>query len=258
LFCTFVIERHPLIFFKKKYVSLADLIPKGYVDIHSHLLPGIDDGSKNIYQTTKLVKMLNELGVEHFITTPHVMDDIWPNTTDKINNKLIETANLLRTFKINFTSFAAAAEYMIDDLFMNRLKNKDLLTLGDDYLLVEMSTFNPPINILEIIFEIKLAGYNPILAHPERYGYYFNNYNIYNELKKAGCYFQLNLLSLTDYYGSQVQKVAYKLLSDNLIDFTGTDTHNERQIMKLKDLIPNKELDEIEKCLKANCSFRIN
>ncbi|NER16866.1 tyrosine-protein phosphatase [Spongiivirga citrea] len=244
-----------MIFFKKKTVTLSDLIPKGYVDIHSHLLPGIDDGSKNIYQTTKLVKMLNEIGVEHFITTPHVMDDVWPNTTDRINNKLIETANLLKTFKINFSSFSAAAEYMIDDLFLKRLQKNDLLTIGEDYLLVEMSTFNPPINILEIIFEMKLAGYKPILAHPERYGYYFNKYKMYNDLKKAGCFFQVNLLSLTDYYGAQVQDTAFKLLSDNLIDFTGTDAHNERQINKLKDLIPNKEVNQIEKCLSANSIF---
>ncbi|MFP2994611.1 CpsB/CapC family capsule biosynthesis tyrosine phosphatase [Spongiivirga sp. MCCC 1A20706] len=247
-----------MIFFKKKTTKLSDLIPKGYVDMHSHLLPGIDDGSKTIYQTTKLVKMLNEIGVEHFITTPHIMDDVWPNTTDKINNKLIETANLLKTFKINFSSFSAAAEYMIDDLFLKRLNSKDLLTLGDDYLLVEMSTFNPPINILEIIFEVKVAGYKPILAHPERYGYYYNKYGAFKELKKAGCFFQLNLLSLTDYYGSQVQDIAYKLLSDNLVDFTGTDAHNERHITKLSDFIPNKEIDQLEKCLKANDVFLTN
>ncbi len=247
-----------MIFFKKKTVPLSELIPKGYVDIHSHLLPGIDDGSKNIYQTTKLVKMLNDLGVEHFITTPHIMDDVWPNTTDLINNKLIETANLLKTFKINFSSFAAAAEYMIDDLFLRRLKEKDLLTISTDHLLIEMSTFNAPINILEIIFEIKLAGYKPILAHPERYGYYYDKYHMFEELKKAGCLFQLNLLSLTDYYGSQVQKCAFKLLSDNMIDFTGTDAHNERQIKKLNNEVPSNLKDQIEKCLRANDIFKIS
>jgi tyrosine-protein phosphatase YwqE len=244
-----------LFFLKKKNIPIKSLIPKDYVDIHSHLLPGIDDGAKNIYDTTKLVSELNNFGINKFITTPHIMQDVWPNTTEKIEAKLLETKNLLATLKIENLKLDVAAEYMLDDLFTERLKNNNLLTLKDNYLLIEMSTLQPRLDILEVIFEIKLAGYQPILAHPERYHYYHKKPERYLELKKAGCDFQLNLLSLFNYYGESVQEMSYKLIEEELIDFTGTDVHNTYQIKKLHGEIPRKLELTFQTLLQKNTVF---
>ncbi len=244
-----------MFFLKKKTVPFKDLIPENYVDIHSHLLPGIDDGAKNIYDTTKLITELKEIGINNFITTPHIMEDVWPNTSERIQTKLTETKNLLSTFKIDDISIKAGAEYMVDDLFLKRLKDRDILTIKDDFVLIEMSTFHPRLNILDLIFEIKLAGYQPIMAHPERYFYFHGKFKMYDEFKSAGCDFQLNLLSLFDYYGKEVKNTAIKLLEGNLIDFTGTDVHNTIQVEKLKNDIPKKWENLLLSPLKNNIIF---
>lgn len=244
-----------MFFLKKKTIPFKDLIPANYVDIHSHLLPGIDDGSKNIYDTTKLITELKEIGINNFITTPHIMEDVWPNTTERVQTKLVETKNLLSTFKIDGISIRAGAEYMVDNLFLKRLMAKDILCLKDNFVLIEMSIFHPRLNILDVLFEIKLAGYQPILAHPERYSYYHNKFDRYTELKNAGCDFQLNLLSLFNYYGKEVKDASLKLLEAGLIDFTGTDVHNTIQIERLKNNVPKKWEGILTSPLKNNVIF---
>src|SRR5690606_27163370 len=135
--------------------------------------------------------------------------------------------------------------YMIDYHFENLLNDKNLFTLKGNFVLVELSYFQPPINLEEIIFKINTNGYLPILAHPERYAYYHNNKNYYNKLKELGCYLQLNLLSLSNYYGTNVEKIANYLIDENLIDFTATDVHNEKQI----ELLSNINLHKNQKVL---------
>ena len=130
---------------------------------------------------------------------------------------------------------------MLDSHFENLLKQEHLFTLKSNYVLIEMSYFQPPINLEALIFKIKLKGYIPVLAHPERYTYYHNNLNYFNRLKALGCLFQLNLLSLSEYYGKSVQKTANYLLNENLIDFAGTDAHNMYQVETLTNLILSKK-----------------
>ncbi|WP_373941194.1 histidinol phosphatase [Polaribacter sejongensis] len=223
-----------MIFFKKKEIPLIDFFPDGFVDIHSHLLPGIDDGAKNIETSIALITKMRSYGIKSIITTPHVLGDLYQNSSDIIKDKLREVQAALQRKNITDLTINAAAEYMMDEQFSELLEKNDILTLKDNYVLVEMSYFSAPINLYEILFEIQVKGYKPVLAHPERYSFLHNDFNHYYKLKKAGCLFQLNLLSLTEQYGKGVQKISEKILKENLYDFVGTDTHHNNHLELLK------------------------
>lgn len=225
-----------MLFFKKKNIPLPELFSDNFVDIHSHLLPGIDDGAKDIKDTLALISKMYSYGIKNFITTPHVLGDVYPNSTETIKEKVEEVKQALRSNNFVDVTFRAAAEYMLDEQFVARLLKNDILTLKDNYILVEMSYFNAPYNLYEILFDIQLKGYKPILAHPERYNFYHNEFENYYKLKKAGCVFQLNLLSLTEQYGKGVQKTAEKLLKENMYDFVGTDTHHQNHLKLLEKI----------------------
>lgn len=245
-----------MLFFKKKNIPLTDLFPEGFVDIHSHLLPGIDDGAKNLDDSIELIKKMSGYGIKNFITTPHVLGDVYPNSSSTIKDKLKVVHNELKSRDIKGISISAAAEYMMDEQFVKLLENDDILTLKDNYILVEMSYFNAPFNLFEILFEIQLKGYKPILAHPERYNFYHNDFNNYYKLKKAGCLFQLNLLSLTPQYGSNVQKISSKLLQENMYDFVGTDTHHDKHLELLTQIGTEKIKKSILNLLENNKRFK--
>lgn len=241
-----------MIFLKKKQIPLNHFFPEGFVDIHSHLLPGIDDGAKNIDQSLALILEMRSNGIKNFITTPHVLGDVYPNSSTTIQTKLKEVKQALISKGISDVSLKAAAEYMLDEQFTELLEKDDILTLKDNFILVEMSYFNAPFNIYDLLFEIQLKGYKPILAHPERYNFYHHDINHYYKLKKAGCLFQLNLLSLTEHYGKGVQKTSEKLLKENLYDFVGTDTHHQHHLAILKKIGTKKNLKNIEHLLLNN------
>jgi protein-tyrosine phosphatase len=235
-----------LLFFKKKQPFLKDLIPNNYIDIHSHLLPSIDDGAKDIEATLFLVNSLKDMGVSEFITTPHIFSGFWDNTKSGIENTTQETITILNNNDLKIP-FKAAAEYLLDDHFVSLFKTREILTLKDNHVLVEMSYLNPPIHLYDILFELQVAGYAPVLAHPERYLFYHKNFEQYNKLKNAGCLFQLNLLSTVGYYGTEVAEAAKKLLNQGLIDYVGSDVHHKKHIesfnksVLLKDLQPLKD-----------------
>lgn len=245
-----------MFFFNKPKNRLEDLIPENYVDIHSHLLPGIDDGSTDNENTLFLVNSLRDYGFSQFITTPHVITGVWNNTREGILGREGETKNYLESKGIG-QPFKAAAEYMMDDTFYKLMKTEELLTIKDNYVLVEMSYINPPRQLYEILYELQIAGYKPVLAHPERYNFYHQKFEEYNKLKKAGCLFQINLLSVTGYYGKPVLDISRKLLDSNMIDFTGSDTHHERHINAFKNPVRLKQTDNLVKALKNNSLFSI-
>lgn len=233
-------------FFKSKPV-LKDLIPDNYIDIHSHLLPGIDDGSSAFAETLMLSQGMNAIGFSQFITTPHIMENVWDNSKDQIQTLEKKTIEELK--KNHFIApFKAAAEYLMDDQFIRLFQSGELLTLKDNYVLVEISYTNPPIHLYTIIFDLRVAGYIPVLAHPERYVFYHYNFEEYAKLKKAGCLFQLNLLSVVDYYGVGITKIVEKLLKKGLYDFVGSDIHHFNHLLsfdqkvKIKDILPLKEV----------------
>lgn len=244
-----------MLFFKKKEIPLKELFSENFIDIHSHLLPGIDDGSKSMENTIELIERMNSYGIKNFVTTPHVLGDVYPNSSGLIKEKLEEVKTELLKRGMNDVHFRAAAEYMMDEQFVERLKNNEILTIKDNYVLVEMSYFSAPYNLYDVLFEIQLKGYKPILAHPERYNFYHGDFNNYYKLKKAGCVFQLNLLSLTEQYGKGVQKTAQKLLKENLYDFVGTDTHHMNHLRLLKKIGTEKIKKQIENLLKNNAKL---
>lgn len=233
-------------FFQSK-PKLKDLIPDNHVDIHSHLLPGIDDGARTFKDTLKLIQALQGFGFSQFITTPHVMEHVWNNSAEAI--KIKERTTLLELEKNEIkVPFCAAAEYMLDDHFSQLLQSEKLLPLQQNYVLVEMSYLNAPIQLYTFLFDLQVAGYIPVLAHPERYLFYHSNFDEYLKLKKAGCLFQLNVLATVGYYGNEVTKIAEKLLQKGMYDFVGSDVHHTNHIaafdkkVKIKDLSPLKEV----------------
>jgi len=212
------------------------------VDIHSHLLPGIDDGVKSIEETVYILKIMQSLGYEKIITTPHVMSDYYPNSEQDIRSKLEETNELISKHQLGI-ELEAAAEYYLDENLMFKLSNKEkLLTFGNNYLLFETSFFNKPIFLEEAVFNMNTHGYQPILAHPERYIYLHGNHKLVEKLKNMNVLFQMNILSLTGFYSIECKKFALKLLKDKQIDFVGTDCHSALQADEIFNQANNKYL----------------
>ena len=240
--------------FLKKKKLLKDLIPSNHVDIHSHLLPGIDDGASTLDDTLFLTEQMQQLGIEQCVTTPHIFTNVWDNTREIIESTFHDTSAILNNQRN--LSLRYAAEYMVDPNFVIRFQNEPLLTLKENYVLIEISYINPPIQLLNIIFELQVAGYRPVLAHPERYPYYHHNYREYEKLKNAGCLFQLNLLSTVGYYGNEVAKSGALLLKKGLIDFVGSDIHHAKHIEAFSNRVLLKDLRPLQKAIENNQFFR--
>lgn len=201
--------------------------------MHSHLIPGIDDGSKDMETSISLIRGLMDLGYKKIITTPHINADIYPNTPEIIRAGLAAVTEEARRLQLD-VQLHAAAEYLMDDRFYEMLtQGQPLLTLKDNLLLVELSFVVPNINLKELLFEIQLKGYQPVLAHPERYLYFGANKTWYDELRDAGCLFQLNLLSLRGYYGPDSQQLANWLVKKQYVDLLGSDMHHQRHLEML-------------------------
>jgi len=245
-----------LSFFKSK-PKLQELIPDNYVDIHSHLIPGIDDGAVTLEDSFRLTKALQGFGTKQVITTPHVIQNVWDNSALQIKEKELSTIIALEKNQI-LIPFRAAAEYMLDENFVRLFRSEKLLTLKDNFVLVEMSYINPPIQLYSILFDMQVAGYIPILAHPERYLFYHNNFEEYNKLKTAGCHFQLNLLSTVGYYGEPITQITNKLLQKGFYDFVGSDVHHDRHIAAFEQNVKIKELTRLEQIIASNQFFRID
>ena len=212
--------------------------------MHSHLIPGIDDGAPTIEESTNLIKALCEFGYTRLITTPHIMSDFFKNTPENIMKGLEQLKKIVKETGIP-VEIEAAAEYYVDFEFISLLNQNKLLTLGDNYVLIELSLYNPPSNLKEIIFELQTANYKVILAHPERYSYWYPEMDNFRDLHERGVYFQLNIGSLTGSYGGVTRKIAEKMIHYNMISFLGTDTHGKRHIQMIKELLRNKLLKQL-------------
>jgi protein-tyrosine phosphatase len=232
--------------FRKKDFLIDHL--EGIIDIHNHILPGIDDGAQNVEESIGLLEKFRDLGITKFIATPHIMNDYYPNTPETINSALtLLKKEISENKSLKNTEIRFAAEYMMDQNFLELMKTEKLLSLQENMVLVEMSYFQAPINLNEILFKLQTNGYKPVLAHPERYAFYHTkDLSKYEELKNRGCLFQLNTLSLTPHYGSNMQKIAYKLLENGMIDFIGSDTHRLQHLEKIETItIQKKTKDSI-------------
>ncbi|TRX20903.1 histidinol phosphatase [Flavobacterium franklandianum] len=245
-----------LSFFKSKPL-LKDLIPDNYIDIHSHLLPGIDDGAQTFEDSLHLINALQGLGTTQIITTPHIFQNFWENNSQNIKANEEVTRKELNKNNIHIP-FRAAAEYMMDDSFVKLFQSVELLTLKDNYVLVEMSYINAPIQLYSILFDLQVAGYIPVLAHPERYVFYHNNFEEYKKLINAGCLLQLNLLSVVGYYGEGIAKIAEKLLQKGMYSFVGSDVHHNNHMAAFQQKIRIKETIPLKEVIANNQFFRID
>lgn len=206
--------------FQQKQTLIESGILRGMTDYHSHLLPGVDDGVQTVEESLEILRLYEQLGIREVWFTPHIMEDI-PNTTAGLRSRFEQ-------FQKSYTGnirLHLAAEYMLDNLFKERLAHRDLLPLGTEgnHLLVETSYFNPPMDLYGMMEKIKSAGFIPVLAHPERYTYMGEK--DYHRLKEAGVMFQSNLPSLVGGYGNPVKKKVEELYSKAMINLYGTDTH---------------------------------
>jgi protein-tyrosine phosphatase len=204
-------------------------------DMHSHILPGIDDGARDIAGSLELLNGMYDLGIRKVVATPHIIADLYRNDAATINTALDKVKEAVAIAGLEM-EISAAAEYMLDDYFVSLLRSgSPLLKLHDNIILTEQSYASPNDNLQEIAFEIMTNGYLPIMAHPERYFYYHNQYDAYDRLKDLGFLFQVNLLSLTGYYGKPVAKVAKFLFEEGMVDFVGTDMHHTKHLSTLKE-----------------------
>jgi tyrosine-protein phosphatase YwqE len=216
--------------FKKKEAELKSQIgvcdySAIKVDMHSHVLPGIDDGAQTPSDSIELIKKMQGLGIKKIIATPHIMVDYYKNNAETINNALEILKAELNNEGIDI-DLAAAAEHYFDETFEDLVNTGKLMTMGDNFVLFEIPTLAPPHNLIEIIRRMMELRYKPILAHPERYPYF--KLENFKTIKGYGCRLQLNTISLTGYYGKQAKKTAEELADNNLLDFISSDMHHPR------------------------------
>ncbi len=221
--------------FQKRIAPLVDLSALK-TDIHSHLIPGIDDGSRNIEESIALVRKLMELKYEKIVTTPHINYNYPNNTPELILKELKKLNDALKNEGISIT-IEAAAEYLVDDGFEEKFLSGNLLTFGKKHLLIEFSYHFPPTNLVNLIFKLQVEGYKIVLAHPERYTYWHKSMETYEDLKNRGVYFQLNMVSLTGIYSHHIRRIAEKLIDNNMIDFVGTDLHHLNYFNSINDCL---------------------
>lgn len=203
-------------------------------DIHCHIIPGIDDGSPDAATSADLIERMQNWGVKRIIASPHVTLGTFENDRSTIEPALAELrAELVR--RGNDIEVTSHAEYRIDDLFSRRLETGDIMPLPGNYILIENSFMQEPWNLDNLVFELQVRGLIPILAHPERYPYYYNKKERFRNLHNAGLHFQINLLSLAEAYGKAEKKIAEMLIKEELVDFIGTDLHR----MSHADVIDN-------------------
>jgi tyrosine-protein phosphatase YwqE len=206
-------------------------------DMHSHLLPGLDDGAETVEQSIEMLKELRAVGYRKLVMTPHVMGDFYKNTPEGIRAALAVLQEAATNAGITDVQLECAAEYYLDEWFGQRLdRNDELLTFGGEqrYVLIETSYINEPFNLAETIFRLKSMGYRPVLAHPERYTYFYGRFADLEKVRENGVLLQLNLNSLAGYYSPGAKKLAEKLVDAGLVDMVGTDTHNLKHTALLR------------------------
>ena len=214
-------------------------------DLHSHFLPGIDDGVKSFEEAIEVIKGFHALGVKKIITTPHIMGDFYKNTPEIINGKRDELRKILKEQNIE-VQLEAAAEYYLDEFFLNMIQSKaPLLTFGDKYILVETSYMNASNFFHDVVFALKTDGYKPILAHPERYVYLYDDFDEFVALYQTGVFFQININSLSGYYSKESKFFAERLIDEKMVDFIGSDCHGIRHLEPLRKSISTKYYEKL-------------
>lgn len=238
--------------FKNKKVDLEPFdLSRFKVDIHSHLIPGIDDGSQTMDETIAMLAKFQSLGYKKVITTPHIMSDSFPNTSENILAGLEDVRAEVK--KVGLTiEIEAAAEYYFDETFVAKIKDKDLLTFGDNYVLLEFAFHSPPQYIDQMFFELQSRGYRPVVAHFERYMYYLGKIDRAVEWRQKGINIQININSLSGHYGQDIKKQAERIIDAGEFDFIGTDCHRIEHLLLLEDSLTSPYIHKIGTYLLKN------
>ena len=236
--------------FKSK-PTLKELIPKGFVDIHSHIIPGIDDGAKDINESSILISEMKKMGFSKIIGTPHTYPGLYNNT----NNSIQKAYEKIKILKLENIEIDFASEYMIDQSLIEKCMKKNILTIKDKHILIEFNFIGKQHYIKDLLFKIQIEGYIPVLAHPERY-LYLSNLKDLILLKNCGCKFQMNLLSIVGYYGKKVLKLSEKILENNMYDYVGSDIHNINHIKLFENKVVLSNFDKVENILSNNNFFK--
>lgn len=239
-----------MLFFNKKEF-LADHF-EGIIDIHNHILPAIDDGSKDAEMSLQMIELYKELGFKGCIATPHTMEDYYGNDVSTIHKAFSDFIKKDDSFIKN-----AASEYMIDGNFESLIDSNQILFLKERILLTEFSYFQKPDHVNELLFKLIQKDITPILAHPERYRY-IKDLEEYKDLKERGFLFQLNLLALSGHYGKDALAKSTLLLKNELYDFIGTDAHKPEHLKAIKEIKISKSLLEAIKPVLQNTKNSFN
>lgn len=226
--------------FRKNKITTVDL----GTDIHSHLLPGLDDGVRSLEQSEEIIKRFITLGYTKLITTPHVMSDAYRNTSESILEKLDDLRKHLAQKDITISIEAAAEYYLDEDLYRKLEKDEPLLTFGGQYLLFETNFLTEPFNLKDFIFLATTKGYKPVLAHPERYLYLQQNFNKIEDLLNRGVLLQANISSFSGYYSKQVQATVNKLVEKKCIHLVGSDCHHIHHVQLLENALSLKNFQK--------------
>jgi tyrosine-protein phosphatase YwqE len=219
--------------FRSKSQADPGFINPLHVELHSHLIPGIDDGVQAMEESLQVLQAWEQMGYTKAITTPHIMGDFYKNGPHNILPKLDEMRQAMKEREMKI-ELHAAAEYLVDDALEMKIEKKELLTFGNNYVLIELPFTEEPANLKSILFSLRVNGYRPVLAHPERYGFLGNRKEKYEELFESGILFQVNIFSLIGYYSPQVQKAAEFLIERKMVNMVGSDTHGVRHLPVLQ------------------------
>lgn len=214
------------------------------VELHSHLIPGIDDGVQTMEESIDVLRRFSQLGYDKVITTPHIMGDGYKNGKFNILPALEEIRLKLKENHIHI-QIEAAAEYMVDDMLQSKIDKRELLSFGDNYVLIEMPFTEPSPNFQDIVFSMRINGYNPVLAHPERYMYYGLNLSKLDALWETEMLFQININSLIGYYSPQIQQTAEYLIDRKMVSMVGSDTHGMRHLPALEHALKSRNYERV-------------
>lgn len=246
--------------FVSKMFNKKDFEHEHYlVDIHSHLIPGIDDGVQTLEESISLIKQMKDLGFEKLITTPHIMSHRFPNTSDIIKKGFEKVQEEIIKQNIDI-ELEFASEYYFDEHFLELIRKKDILTFGDNYVLFELpytphKNTPPPLGLENAIFELQSLGYRPVMAHPERYNYYSTRIDKLLKLREQALLFQMNVNSFGGFYGKTAQKSAQNLVKAGVIDFVGSDLHNQKYVNCFSKTVTSHSFNKIFENNRIKNSF---
>lgn len=213
--------------------------------MHNHLVPGVDDGSRSLDETIECLQIMYNCGYRRAYITPHYQTPRFPNTEDDIAKRFNTLKKELKEHDCPMELLGVAGEYRVDDSFAKRIENSCFSKVADKYVLVELSLHQPRMGVEETIFDLSMKGFDVILAHPERYPYYSRSSEILERLKEQGVLFQINVLSLSGFYGEVAMRKAYDYVNAGWVELIGTDMHNPMYAQALIDASNNRKVQKL-------------